>query len=102
MVKKVTYLGSIYTSRNTIVKRNLDCNKNCLHIHDVFVFYVLDKVKIAYDSFDTPFFILPLKMRPSFTEVLVIPKPHITIFKKKTLKYMKSPSAKEEKIWISS
>lgn len=49
------------------------------HIHDVFISYVLDKAREAYDNFDTPVSRLCAIIQ-SFTKVFDLYKPHITVF----------------------
>lgn len=49
------------------------------HIHDVFISYVLEKAREAYDNFDTPVTRL-CAMIQSFTKVFDLYKPHITVF----------------------
>jgi AcrR family transcriptional regulator len=49
------------------------------HIHDVFISYVLDKAREAYDNFDTPISRLCAIIQ-SFTKVFDLYKPHITVF----------------------
>lgn len=49
------------------------------HIHDVFISYVLDKAKEAYDNYDTPISRLCAIIQ-SFTKVFDLYKPHITVF----------------------
>ena len=49
------------------------------HIHDVFISYVLDKAREAYDNFDTPVSRL-CAIIDSFTKVFDLYKPHLTVF----------------------
>ena len=49
------------------------------YIHDVFISYVLEKAREAYDNFDTPVSRL-CAMIQSFTKVFDLYKPHITVF----------------------
>lgn len=49
------------------------------HIHDVFITYVLNKAREAYDNFDTPVSRLCAIIQ-SFTKVFDLYKPHITVF----------------------
>ncbi|WP_404332688.1 TetR/AcrR family transcriptional regulator [Mesobacillus maritimus] len=49
------------------------------HIHDVFISYVLEKAREAYDNFDTPVTRM-CAMIQSFTKVFDLYKPHITVF----------------------
>ncbi|MEH7125498.1 TetR/AcrR family transcriptional regulator [Bacillus sp. JJ1773] len=49
------------------------------HIHDIFISYVLDKAREAYDNFDTPVSRLCAIIQ-SFTKVFDLYKPHITVF----------------------
>jgi TetR/AcrR family transcriptional regulator, cholesterol catabolism regulator len=49
------------------------------HIHDVFISYVLDKAREAYDNCDTPVSRLCAIIQ-SFTKVFDLYKPHITVF----------------------
>ncbi len=49
------------------------------HIHDVFISYVLDKAREAYDNFDTPVSRL-CAIIESFTKVFDVYKPHLTVF----------------------
>ena len=49
------------------------------HIHDVFISYVLDKARAAYDNFDTPVSRL-CAIIESFTKVFDVYKPHLTVF----------------------
>jgi TetR/AcrR family transcriptional regulator, cholesterol catabolism regulator len=49
------------------------------HIHDVFISYVLEKAREAYDNFDTPVTRLCAIIQ-SFTKVFDLYKPHITVF----------------------
>lgn len=49
------------------------------HIHDVFITYVLNKAREAYDNFDTPVSRLCAIIQ-SFTKVFELYKPHITVF----------------------
>lgn len=49
------------------------------YIHDLFISYVLDKAREAYDNFDTPVSRLCAIIQ-SFTRVFDLYKPHITVF----------------------
>ncbi|WP_156289720.1 TetR/AcrR family transcriptional regulator [Oceanobacillus salinisoli] len=49
------------------------------HIHDVFISYVFEKGKEAYNNFDTPVSRMCAIMQ-SFTKVFDLYKPHITVF----------------------
>ncbi|WP_425515802.1 TetR/AcrR family transcriptional regulator [Mesobacillus maritimus] len=49
------------------------------HIHDVFISYVLEKAREAYDDFETPVTRLCAIIQ-SFTKVFDLYKPHITVF----------------------
>ncbi|WP_251032132.1 TetR/AcrR family transcriptional regulator [Mesobacillus foraminis] len=49
------------------------------YIHDLFISYVLDKAREAYDNFDTPVSRLCAIIQ-SFTKVFDLYKPHITVF----------------------
>ncbi len=49
------------------------------YIHDVFISYVLDKAREAYDNFDTPVSRL-CAIIDSFTKVFDLYKPHLTVF----------------------
>ncbi|MGM7635746.1 TetR/AcrR family transcriptional regulator [Bacillus sp. Hm123] len=49
------------------------------HIHDVFISYVLDRAKEAYDNYNTPVSRL-CAIIMSFTKVFDLYKPHITVF----------------------
>jgi len=49
------------------------------HIHDVFISYVLEKAREAYDDFETPVTRLCAIIQ-SFTKVFDMYKPHITVF----------------------
>ena len=49
------------------------------YIHDVFISYVLDKAREAYDNFDTPVSQL-CAIIESFTKVFDLYKPHLTVF----------------------
>lgn len=49
------------------------------HIHDVFISYVLDRAKEAYDNYSTPVSRL-CAIIMSFTKVFDLYKPHITVF----------------------
>ncbi|MCM3584155.1 TetR/AcrR family transcriptional regulator [Mesobacillus maritimus] len=49
------------------------------YIHDVFISYVLEKAREAYDNYDTPVSQLCAIIQ-SFTKVFDLYKPHITVF----------------------
>jgi TetR/AcrR family transcriptional regulator, cholesterol catabolism regulator len=49
------------------------------YIHDVFISYVQEKAREAYDNFDTPVSRL-CAIIESFTKVFELYKPHITVF----------------------
>ncbi|HZG71001.1 MAG TPA: TetR/AcrR family transcriptional regulator [Chondromyces sp.] len=59
------------------------------HIHDVFISYVLNKAREAYNTFDTPVSRL-CAIIESFTRVFDLYKPHITVF------YQESTYLKDE------